>query len=947
MAINDFLPNLRRRTPADMDILRSPRHTSAGHFHFQLRTDGTRAWILTVNSELAPVEPLPSDHTGPEAIMLRSLEAIKREQNRFAVSWGRSEGIGTELGKYPHLIYQLLRCRDILGPDGSPLRVSDEAAHLRLNLEPDGDRSINPVWELILPQDSADDSATQTVKGLDGFNLLTDSFVLADGCIYPIDPLGENYDQLQFFESPFAADMIEPYLSVLYTYLDKFSLCYGDYRVVFLSEQLEMRPTIVFEKVDSDQALHLQLTRTISGVDSDFLKQFDLTRMATVGIDKTITIRNVSPHDIRDDVETLRDLIIKSTTAKKDAREMYVDDNYFIIPPSVAGQFLLRSLPRLVNDYTLLGTDKLKEYKISPVRPRLSMKLTSGIDFLEGEATVRLGNEQLSLGKLFEQYRRDRFVTLSDGTRAVLDDTYMKRLERIFGDKRDSGKNVRVSYLDLPDIDELLETPVDPTLFQKERKVYEGFNELPSRSLDIPSLNATLRPYQKEGIKWMKYLHDNNLGGCLADDMGLGKTVQTIGVLSDIYPAATKPSLIVMPRSLLFNWQSELQRFNPTLTTYTYYMGTRDIDEAMKHNVILTTYAMVRNDIEKFGEKEFHYVILDESQNIKNLEAQVTRAVFLLKADHRLALSGTPVENNLTELYSLFRFLNPGMLGDLDDFNRRYASPIQRDDDKEAMGSLRRRIHPFMLRRLKKDVLTELPDRIEQTLTIEMERRQAEFYEQRRAFYLDKINNTIAAEGIRKSQFVMFQALTELRRIASVPESLTDNAISSPKLETLVENLTEAVANGHKCVVFFNYIAGLELTGERLRAHGIDFETMTGATTNRSKAVGRFNNDPGCKVFLMTLKTGGVGLNLTVADTVFIFEPWWNKAAEEQAINRLHRMGQKAKVHSYSLITLGTIEEKIRKLQEQKAMLFDGLIGADTSSSKFLSEEDINFIFGK
>ncbi|MCI9286133.1 MAG: SWF/SNF helicase family protein, partial [Muribaculaceae bacterium] len=243
--------------------------------------------------------------------------------------------------------------------------------------------------------------------------------------------------------------------------------------------------------------------------------------------------------------------------------------------------------------------------------------------------------------------------------------------------------------------------------------------------------------------------------------------------------------------------------------------------------------------------------------------------------------------------------------------------------------------------------LTELPDRIEQTLTIEMERRQAEFYEQRRAFYLDKINNTIAAEGIRKSQFVMFQALTELRRIASVPESLTDNAISSPKLETLVENLTEAVANGHKCVVFFNYIAGLELTGERLRAHGIDFETMTGATTNRSKAVGRFNNDPGCKVFLMTLKTGGVGLNLTVADTVFIFEPWWNKAAEEQAINRLHRMGQKAKVHSYSLITLGTIEEKIRKLQEQKAMLFDGLIGADTSSSKFLSEEDINFIFGK
>ena len=270
-----------------------------------------------------------------------------------------------------------------------------------------------------------------------------------------------------------------------------------------------------------------------------------------------------------------------------------------------------------------------------------------------------------------------------------------------------------------------------------------------------------------------------------------------------------------------------------------------------------------------------------------------------------------------------------------------------RDDDKDAMASLRRRIFPFMLRRLKKDVLTELPDRVEQTLYVEMEKDQAEFYEQRRRFYQEKINNSIAAEGIKKSQFVMFQALTELRRIASVPESLTDGRVHSPKLEELVEQVADAVANGHKCVVFFNYIAGLELTGERLSRLGIDYEVMTGATTNRSKVVERFNNDRNCMVFLMTLKTGGVGLNLTVADTVFIFEPWWNKAAEEQAINRLHRMGQKAKVHSYSLITRDTIEEKIRLLQEQKSQLFDDLISADASTSKQLSQEDINFILGK
>ena len=274
------------------------------------------------------------------------------------------------------------------------------------------------------------------------------------------------------------------------------------------------------------------------------------------------------------------------------------------------------------------------------------------------------------------------------------------------------------------------------------------------------------------------------MGGCLADDMGLGKTLQTIGVLNLIYPRQEKPTLLVMPRSLLFNWQNEITRFSPKLKVYTYYGNTREMVEAVKHQLILTTYAIVRNDIETFKEQNFHYVILDESQNIKNVAAQSTQAVYLLKADHRLALSGTPIENNLTELYLLFRFLNPTMFGTLDDFNARYANPI------------------------------------------------------------------------------------------------------------------------------------------------------------------RFQNNRQCKVLLMTLKTGGVGLNLTAADTVYIFEPWWNKAAEEQTINRLHRFGQKANVLCYSLITQGTIEEKIQLLQQQKADLFKGLIGADASSTKQLSEEDIQFILG-
>ncbi|MBQ8520082.1 MAG: DEAD/DEAH box helicase, partial [Bacteroides sp.] len=433
-------------------------------------------------------------------------------------------------------------------------------------------------------------------------------------------------------------------------------------------------------------------------------------------------------------------------------------------------------------------------------------------------------------------------------------------------------------------------------------------------------------------------------GGCLADYMGLGKTLQTIAMLARIYPKTKMPTLIVMPRSLLFNWQNEIQRFAPQLTTYTYYGVQRDMKQALESQLILTTYAVLRNDVETFCKQSFHYVILDESQNIKNLSSQTTQAVMLLHAKHRLALSGTPIENNLTELYSLFRFLNPAMFGSIEDFNTHYTYPIQRDNDKEAMQALRRKIFPFMLRRLKKDVLKELPDRIEQTLFVEMEKNHADFYEERRKFYYQHVKQTISSEGIQKSQFVMFQALNELRRIASVPESMSNGDITSPKMNTLIDMLTDAVSNGHKVVVFFNYIAGIELVSEKLDEAGIDFACMTGSTHDRKGVVERFQNDPKCKILLMTLKTGGVGLNLTAADTVFIFEPWWNKAAEEEAINRLHRFGQKAKVLCYSLITQNTIEEKIRLLQQQKAELFAGLIGNDASSTKQLTEEDIQFI---
>ena len=887
--------------------------------------------LKTVNKALKPIEPDYHFFSGEKAQLLRSLDKI-REEKAFEISWD-DNGEDICLNEYPHLLYLLMRCDNIADEKGNKVSVNNDTTTMELLLTKK-DGWIKPLL---------------SVAGSTGFQMLSDSFVMTEGDnpeIRPIAPVGENFRQLEYFRQPLPEAMLEQYLSVFFSFVANVTVKFEDYDIDILEGDITPALALSFEKINADKTLFLRLVEKVNGLPMDFVEQFDISMVATVGIDKKIRVRHLSRLPLEADAAALKKEIIKFAPDRQAQKSVFCENNLFVIPEDTAGPFLLHALPSLLKRYELIGAEKLREYKVKPMAPKLNVKLSSGIDFLEGDAEVTLGEETFSLQQLFSQYSSKKYIQLSDGNRAILEDGYMRRLERIFKQKKGKDGKIKVSFFDLPEIEDLINGPLEGDAFKHHREVYEGFNKLHQQTLATKKLNAELRPYQKEGIKWIKYLYDNKLGGCLADDMGLGKTVQTIGVLTLIYPKEKKPTLIVMPRSLLFNWQNEIKRFAPQLSVYTYYAQERDIKSAMKHQVILTTYAIVRNDVETFSKQMFHYVILDESQNIKNTTTQTTQAAFLLKADHRLALSGTPVENNLSELYSLFRFLNPTMFGSLEDFNSRYAAPIQKDNDKDTLLALRRKIFPFMLRRLKRDVLKDLPDRIEQTLYVEMTKEQHDFYEKRRIYYLQQVRQTIAAEGINKSQFVMFQALNELRRIASIPESLSDGHIKSPKLELLCETLLEAVANGHKTVVFFNFIAGIEQMSERLDAEGIDYACMTGSTRDRKSIVERFQNDPHCMVMLMTLKTGGVGLNLTAADTVFIFEPWWNKAAEEQAINRLHRIGQTAKVLSYSLITQQSIEEKIQLLQQQKAELFEGLIGTDSSSSKQLTEEDINFILG-
>ncbi len=903
----------------------------------------TLAQVTTVDHRGRAMVVDPSRVGEREGLMLRTLDHIHRQLEGNV--WGEPDP-KPYLCRHPLLLQRLLDCDNLVGEDMRPLAVRPYGRSLLLVLDEQGDNY------------QASFGVNDPDKGLlTGVRLLGEGCAIAGQGIYPIKPLGAQYDTIQQFVITFAKPQLDIYLSALYSYLTNIEIHKLPYKVQHIASMATSVPTLVFESVDSDMTLGMRLTASAEGEGE--MDRSLLTMQVNVDHNaRLVTMRHVERADLTEEAKFLWSVLSQCAPSKAALREVYVEQYdtrgvagqpgthhyYYSLPPVIASAFLTTGLPAILGRYNLVGSDKLLDFKVRPVKPRLNVTINSGIDFLEGKATVDIDGQMMNLAELIAQYKKHRYVALTDGNRALIDDKFMQRLVRLFDRATKKDGKVRISFFDLPEVEAMLGEQLQGAAVERSHRVYEGFNRLATQRMHFNQVNATLRSYQKEGVKWINYLYENNLGGCLADDMGLGKTLQTIAMFARIYPKVSQPSLIVMPRSLLFNWENELRRFAPQLTFSIYYGPQRNLAEALKSQLVLTTYALVRNDVKQFIEHEFHYVVLDESQNIKNVGAQATKAVTLLKAKHRLALSGTPIENNLTELYSLFRFLNPAMFGSVQEFNAKYSVPIQRDGDSEAAATLRRKVFPFILRRLKRDVLTELPARTDQTLTVEMNADHQQFYEARRLFYEEMIHGELSKRGIEGAQFLMFRALSELRQAASIPESLTDGQVKGAKIDPLLESMTEAIEGGHKVVVFFNFIAGIELVGQCLDKNGIDYAVMTGSTTDRRTVVERFQNDPQCMALLMTIKTGGVGLNLTVADTVYIFEPWWNKAAEEQAINRLHRIGQKAKVLSYSIIVHDTIEEKIRQLQQQKVELTDAIISSDSAMSKHLTEEDIRFI---
>lgn len=605
----------------------------------------------------------------------------------------------------------------------------------------------------------------------------------------------------------------------------------------------------------------------------------------------------------------------------------------------------------------IVGYENLKQLRINPNKPRTQLQISSGIDWFDAAVELTFGDERVSIAEVKKALgKKQNFVSLSDGSIGLLSEDWMEKyalmvkLGAVNGSQKLRLKKFHFSAIEGLS-DQISETEVLAELSEKRERLL-GYDFEKKIDVTIPeNVSATLRPYQQAGFQWMSFLSEIGWGGILADDMGLGKTLQTLTFLQHYLnhtPGALY--LVACPTTLIYNWENEIRKFTPDIKYLIHHGAQRRTraEEFAEVNLIITTYGTLRSDIKMLSQMEFDYVVLDESQAIKNPMSQVAKASLLLQSKNRLALSGTPVQNNTFDLFAQMNFLNPGMLGSMEFFRNEFATPIDKLQEDEAKAHLRKLIHPFLLRRTKEQVAPDLPEKTEMVLFCEMGVKQRKIYDAYRNNFRSKILGEIEEKGLERSQLSILTGLMKLRQICDSPAILNEEEQfenHSVKIEELVRELTENTGN-HKALVFSQFLGMLGLIKEELEQQGIPYVYFDGGTssTEREKAIQRFQNDEECRVFLISLKAGGVGLNLTAADYVYIVDPWWNPAVEQQAIDRTHRIGQTKNIFAYRLICKDTIEEKIMLLQERKLSLVKELIADDNAFMKKLTKEDVAYL---
>jgi len=620
--------------------------------------------------------------------------------------------------------------------------------------------------------------------------------------------------------------------------------------------------------------------------------------------------------------------------------------------------FWTQGIGELPEEWDRFIPDDLVDVTIREESVTAQMRVSSGVDWLNLDMAFTSGGAAVreeELRACLEHGRR--LVQLEDGTYAPVDPEkvgdVLTRMAEIYAT---AGMSEKLPLSQAGRVQDLLKMVENAKVSASAKTLFkkiENIDEIPSVAKPR-TLKAELRPYQKDGYAWLVFLHELNSGGILADDMGLGKTVQTIALLlwaKGKYKR--KLNLVVAPTSVVPNWEREISKFAPSLKTVVWQGPNRSqrAPDLEKADVMITSYALLRRDEELLQALDLRYVILDEAQHIKNPMSQTARSAKKLKSERRLALTGTPIENRLSELWSIFDFVSPGLLGQLKMFEERVARPIDRGD-METAHRLRSTIKPFVMRRVKSDVAQDLPDKIEQEMIVPLAEEQAKLYKQILRQVRKSVLSEVEKKGISKSQIQILAALTRLRQVACDPRlmKLPDtefDADDSGKLGALREIIDEAIDGNHRVLVFSQFVTMLTYIREALDADGISYEYLDGSTKDRLDRVDRFNADPSVPVFLISLKAGGTGLNLTGADTVVHFDPWWNPAVEDQATDRAHRIGQTKNVNVYKLIAAGTVEEKILELSAKKRALVSNVLSTEGSPLKSLTKADVDNLFSE
>lgn len=615
--------------------------------------------------------------------------------------------------------------------------------------------------------------------------------------------------------------------------------------------------------------------------------------------------------------------------------------------------WLYDELPEIIKDgYTCFGEDKLLSLKINRSAPTVSMNIYSGINWFDVDINIKFGRDNLPIQNFLKAVRDGRkYIQVNNGEFVKIPDHWFPKWKNFAGLLTNENKSLKLSPVHIPFIEEL-ESIIDEVQgdknYSKIKERINNINKIPEYK--IPDLlMGNLRPYQVEGFRWLRFLYELGLGGVLADDMGLGKTIQALTFLIFLFKKKnTPPALIVMPASLIFNWVHEIKKFAPhfSFIEHTGMNRSEDISLIKNTEIILTTYGILRKDWPLFRQIRFSAIILDESQNIKNPLSISFKAVNKLQSEFRLALSGTPIENTTIDMWSQMSFANPGMLGKLSWFRKNYAIPIEKDGNMEKASQLQKILRPVVLRRTKEVVEKDLPPKIEHVVFCNMTPEQADFYNNIRDDYRDRLMREIDENGLNRSKLRVVEYLTRLRQASNHPRLLKAGLdIPSGKMNTLMNLVNDITSEGHKVLIFSQFVKMLGYVRQELVRENIRFSYLDGSTRNRESVVSDFQLDPKIQVFLISIKAGGTGLNLTAAEYVIQVDPWWNPAVENQATDRAHRIGQDKKVFVHKLITHGTVEEKILQLQERKKNITSNIISADAMLVKNLSRTDILELF--